>query len=102
MFKTKLVSSNATTSKPRKTHNVLVNVVVVVTSQSQQLEQHVFKEKELVKTKRTKDWQKEARLHDLVIETIKQLQHSGLKTNLLPSMKVHCRVIGLDCLIILP
>jgi hypothetical protein len=26
----------------------------------------------------------------------------GLKTNLLPSMKVHCRVIGLDCLIILP
>jgi hypothetical protein len=25
----------------------------------------------------------------------------GVKTNLLPSMKVHCKVIGLDCMIIL-
>jgi hypothetical protein len=39
MFKTKLVSSNATTtSKPTKTDNLPINVVVV-TIQSQQLEQ---------------------------------------------------------------
>jgi hypothetical protein len=41
-----------TTPKPPKTNNVPINeVVVVVTTQSQQSEQQVFKERELVKTK---------------------------------------------------
>jgi hypothetical protein len=36
MFRTKFVSSNAmTTPKPLKTNNVLINVIVVVTSHSQ-------------------------------------------------------------------
>jgi hypothetical protein len=39
----------------------------------------VFKERELVKTKGAKEWQQEECLHDSVIETIKQLQHSGAK-----------------------
>jgi hypothetical protein len=53
MFRTKPISSNAmTTPKPPKTNNVPINeVVVVVTTQSQQSEQQVFKERELVKTK---------------------------------------------------
>jgi hypothetical protein len=39
MFKTKLVSFNATTTfKPPKTNNVLVNVVDIVTTCSQQSE----------------------------------------------------------------
>jgi hypothetical protein len=62
----------------------------------------VFKEKELVKTKGVKEWQQEECIWDLFIETIKHYSIVGLKTNQLPSMKVHCRVIGLDCLIILP
>jgi hypothetical protein len=35
MFKTKPVSYNATTSKPPKTNNELVNVIVVVTTRNQ-------------------------------------------------------------------
>jgi len=42
MFRTKLVSSNAMiTPKPPKTNNVLINVVVVITTHIQQLEQRV-------------------------------------------------------------
>jgi hypothetical protein len=40
-----------TTPKPPKIDNVPINEVVVVTTQSQQSEQQVFKERELVKTK---------------------------------------------------
>ncbi len=58
MFKTKHVSYNAIiTPKPSKIDNVLVNVVADVTTRSQQLEQHVFKERELVKTKGVEEWQ---------------------------------------------
>ncbi len=58
MFRTKHVSSNATTTpKPPKTNNVLVNVIAIVTTHSQQLEQKVFKERELVKAKGVEDWQ---------------------------------------------
>jgi hypothetical protein len=40
MFKTKLVNSNATiTSKPPQIDNVLVNVIVAITTHSQVLEQ---------------------------------------------------------------
>jgi hypothetical protein len=62
----------------------------------------VFKEKEPVKAKGAKEWQQEKCIWDSFIETIKHCNIVGLKTNLLPSMKVHCRIIGLDCLIILP
>ncbi len=59
MFKSKLVSSNATTtSKLPRIDNVLINVVVVVTTRNQQLEQQVFKERELVKAKKVEEWQK--------------------------------------------
>ncbi len=54
MFKTKLVSYNATTSKPLKTDNVPINVVATITTHSQQSKQQVFKEKELVKAKGVK------------------------------------------------
>ncbi len=58
MFKTKHVSYNAIiTPKPSKIDNVLVNVVADVTTRSQQLEQHVFKERELVETKGVEEWQ---------------------------------------------
>jgi hypothetical protein len=36
---------------------MLVNVVVAVTTHSQQPEQHVFKERELITAKGVKDWQ---------------------------------------------
>jgi len=36
MLKTKLVSYNATTSKPPKTDNVPINVVATITTHSQQ------------------------------------------------------------------
>jgi hypothetical protein len=62
----------------------------------------MFKEKELVKAKGVKEWQQEKCIWDSFIETIEYYNIVGLKTNLLPSMKVHCRIIGLDCLIILP
>jgi hypothetical protein len=61
----------------------------------------MFKEKELVKTKGVKEWQQEKRIWDSFIETIKHYNIVGLKTNLLPSMKGHCKIIGLDYLIIL-
>ncbi len=52
MFRTKHVNSNAmTTPKPPKINNVPINEVVVVTTQSRQSEQQVFKDRELVKTK---------------------------------------------------
>jgi hypothetical protein len=57
MFKIKHVKSNATLApKPPKTNNVLVNVVDDVTIHSQQSKQQVFKERELVKTKRVEEW----------------------------------------------
>jgi hypothetical protein len=56
MFRTKLVSYNIITSlKSPKLDNVLVNVVVVVTTYSQQLEQHVLKERKFVKAKGVED-----------------------------------------------
>jgi hypothetical protein len=42
-----------------KTNNVPVNVIVVITTCSQQSKQHVFKKRELVKAKKIEDWQQE-------------------------------------------
>ncbi len=57
MLITKLISSNATiTFKPSKINNVPVNVVGIVTTRSQQLEQQVFKEREPIKAKKVEDW----------------------------------------------
>jgi hypothetical protein len=56
MFKTKLVTSNATTTpKPPKIDKVPINVIAIVTTCNQQLEQHVFKEKETIKAKGVED-----------------------------------------------
>jgi hypothetical protein len=60
----------------------------------------VFKERELVKTKGVEEWQQEKHLRNFFIEIIKQLQHSGVEKNLQLLMKVQCKIIGLDCLII--
>jgi prephenate dehydrogenase len=70
--------------KPLKLNNVLVNVVVVVTTHSQQLEQHVLKDRKLVKAKGAKDWQREERLHDSFVKIVKQLQRGG--TNKQPTI----------------
>jgi hypothetical protein len=60
MFKIRPISSNAmTTPKSFKTNNVPVNVVNDVTTRNQQLEQQVFKERELVKTEGVEEWQQE-------------------------------------------
>jgi hypothetical protein len=84
MFRTKLVNFNATiTPKPLKINNVLVNVVVDVTTRSQQ-PKHVFKEREPVKAKGAKDWQQEKCLWDSFIEIVRQLQHGG--TNKQPTI----------------
>jgi len=61
----------------------------------------VFKERELVKIKWAEKWQPEELLWDSFIETIK-LKHSGAKNNPLLSMKVHYKLVRLDCLIIQP
>jgi hypothetical protein len=48
---------NATiTPKPSKTNNVLVDVIVVVTTHSQQLEQQMSMEREPIKTKGPEEW----------------------------------------------
>jgi hypothetical protein len=39
----------------------------------------VFKERELIKSKRAEEWQQEEHLRIFFIETIKQLQHSGIE-----------------------
>jgi len=58
MCRTKHVSFNViTTPKPFKPNNVLVNVLVVVTTRSQKPKQQVLKERELVKAKGVEDWQ---------------------------------------------
>ncbi len=57
MLKTKLVSYNATTSKPPKIDNLPINVVATITTHSQQSKQQVFKEKEPVEAKGVKEWQ---------------------------------------------
>jgi hypothetical protein len=57
MFKTKHVSFNATiTLKPFKIDNVLVNVIVAITTCNQQSQQQVFKERESVKIKGVDEW----------------------------------------------
>jgi hypothetical protein len=68
-----------TTPNLLKTNNVLVNVLGVITTHNQQLEQQVFKEKELVKAKGAEEWQQEECLQDYFIEIIKQLQHNRAK-----------------------
>jgi hypothetical protein len=56
MFKTKPINCNVTsTPKPPKHDNVPINMAIVVIIHSQQLKQHMFKEKELVKAKGAKD-----------------------------------------------
>jgi hypothetical protein len=54
-----------------KTDNVLVNVLIVITTCNQQSEQHVFKERELVNTKGVKELQQEECLWDSFIEIIR-------------------------------
>jgi hypothetical protein len=72
MFRYKLVSSNAiTTLKLPKLDNVPINVVAVVTTHSQQLEQQVLKEREPIKSKGTKVWQQEEHIQDSFIKTMK-------------------------------
>jgi uncharacterized lipoprotein YajG len=57
MFGTKPVHFCVTLPpKPLKPNNVLINVVVVVNTRSQRPEQHVLKDKKLVKAKGAKDW----------------------------------------------
>jgi hypothetical protein len=81
MFIIKLVSSNATTThKSSKIDNLLVDVVAIITTHSQQSKQHVFKERELVKIKGAKEWQQEECLRDFFIEIVGQLQQWGCKT----------------------
>jgi hypothetical protein len=78
MFKTNPLISNVTiTSKLLKIDNVLINVVVVVTTCSQQSEQHVFKETELGKAKGAEDQRQEEHLWDSFIKIVKQLQIGG-------------------------
>jgi hypothetical protein len=76
MFKTRLISSNATT-KPKlfKPNNVLINVIIAITTCSDLLEQHELKERELVKAKGFKYWQQEKCLGDSFIEIVRHLQH---------------------------
>ncbi len=58
MFRTKPISSNAMTSpKLPITDNVSINVIAIITTRNQQLEQQVFKERESVKAKWAKEWQ---------------------------------------------
>jgi len=76
-----------------------IDVVAVVTIHRQQSKQHVFKERE------PKELKIGNKKNVYKIHSLKLLDNNnivGLKTNLLPLMKVHCRVFGLDCLIILP
>jgi hypothetical protein len=47
------------TPKSPKINNVPINVVGVVTTGNQRSEQHVFKEKEPIKTKGVEEWQQE-------------------------------------------
>jgi hypothetical protein len=86
MFRTKPISYNATiTSKPPKTNNMPINVIVVTTRN--QHPKQVFKKSIYG-------------IHSLKI--LNNYNIVGLKISLLPSMKVHCRVIGPDYVIILP
>lgn len=55
MFRTKPISSTSVTHKSTKLDNVLVNVVAIVTTQSQSPKQQVLKEHELIKAKGEKD-----------------------------------------------
>jgi hypothetical protein len=58
MFRTKVINYIVMIApKPPKTNNVKVNVVVAITTRSQQPEQHMFKEREPIKAKGIKDWQ---------------------------------------------
>jgi hypothetical protein len=60
MFKIKPTSSNATTTlKLPKLDTIPINVVVVVIIHSQQPEQQVLKEREVVQAKGVKNWQQE-------------------------------------------
>jgi hypothetical protein len=57
MFRTKPISSNVVaTPKPSKL-DVLINVVAIITTHNQQLEQKVLKERESIKAKGVEDWQ---------------------------------------------
>jgi hypothetical protein len=62
----------------------------------------VFKERELVKTKGAKEWQKKNVYEIFSLKLLDNYNIVGLKNNLLLSMRVHCKVIGWDCLIIQP
>ncbi len=71
MFKTEPVNSNVTTTP--KPDNVPINVVVVVTTRSQQPKQQVLKERESIKAKGVEEWQQKKRLRNSFIEIVKQL-----------------------------
>jgi hypothetical protein len=103
MFRTKHVSYNATiTFKAPKTDNVPINVIAIVTTHIQESEHKVFKERELVKTKGLKNGNKKNIYEILSLKLLHSYKIMGLKNNLLLSMRVHYKVIGLDYLIIQP
>ncbi len=55
---------------------MVVNVVVVIITCSQQSKQQMFKERESIEAKGVEDWQQEKHLQNLFIEIVRQ-QHSG-------------------------
>ncbi len=61
-----------------KPDNVLVNVVVVITTHSQVLEQQALREHEPMKAKSTTNWQMEEQLHDFFVRIIKELHGNHL------------------------
>jgi hypothetical protein len=62
----------------------------------------VFKERELIKAKGDKNGNKKNIYGIHSLKLVNNYNTMGMKENLLPSMEVHCKVIGLDYLIILP
>jgi hypothetical protein len=92
MFRIKLVSSNVMiTSKSPKTNDVSINVVVVVTTQNNKCSRggNQLKPKEL------KIGNKKSIYNNHSLKLLNSYNIVGLKTNPLPLMKVHYKVIGL-------
>ncbi len=98
MFQIKQTITSPIVTKNPKPNNVLVNVVVIVTTCSQVPKQHVFKECELVKEKAVIDQQTEEQLRDSFIHTIRELQGSDLTSQTFVNLNgpLHSNWVGLS------
>ncbi len=94
IFQNKPITITIVVSKPSIWDNVPYNVIIVVITYNQVPKQHVFKARELMKTKTTTNWQIKKHMCDSFVEE-SQKNNLTLKTHVDMNGPFHSNWVGL-------